>query len=153
MRTAGTMFVICPGDPGPVSLVSPVSDVDQQLASVSVQLAGQPGHHRQLSFSWLEMRPLLQVSALTTDQSRDHCSHVCPSLHSCIHSSLWCDGVNNCPDGADEVSTRLDQIYKLTFLSGSVSSPPGSSLLLLHCSGRCSRHLPHHSSGLDLQVH
>jgi len=102
VRTAGTMFVICPGDPGPVSLVSPVSEVDQQLASVSVQLAGQPGHHRQLSFSWLEMRPLLQVSALTTDQSHDHCSHVCPSLHSCIHSSLWCDGVNNCPDGADE---------------------------------------------------
>ena len=62
VRTAGTMFVVCPADQGgPVSLVSPVMVASDQLSSVSVQLAGQAGQHSKVSFSWLEITPLAQV--------------------------------------------------------------------------------------------
>ena len=108
VRTAGRMFVICPTrgghvDTPPVSLWSPLSHDDDvnSLQSVSVQLAGQSSG--QITFSWMEIVPVSQQSALVTPRvSPDTCSHVCPSLGACINPALICDGVANCPSGWDE---------------------------------------------------
>ena len=113
VRTAGKMFIICPssgnthgGDTGPVSLWSPISGDSGagsgDLASVTVQLAGQSSG--QVSFSWLELTPVSRQSALLTQDSGapDTCGHVCPGLAACIRPDLVCDGVSNCPGGEDE---------------------------------------------------
>ena len=113
VRTAGKMFIICPtsgnthgGDKGPVSLWSPISAdggaSSGDLASVTVQLAGQSSG--QVTFSWLELTPVSRQSALLTRDSGapDTCGHVCPGLAACIRPDLVCDGVSNCPGGEDE---------------------------------------------------
>ena len=115
VRTAGKMFIICPtsgnnhgGDTGPVSLWSPISSdggsSSGDLASVTVQLAGQSSG--QVSFSWLELTPVSRQSALITSDpgAPDTCGHVCPGLAACIRPELVCDGVTNCPGGEDEAS-------------------------------------------------
>ena len=114
VRTAGKMFIICPGrgshsDQTQVSLWSPMPhetrdttrDHVTSLQSVSVHLAGQSSG--KITFSWIEVTPVAQQAALQrTRAPLDTCSHMCPSLHACANPDLWCDGVKNCPGGWDE---------------------------------------------------
>ena len=112
VRTAGTMFIICPSqtkpNQGPVSLWSPVSGSEESsLQSVTVQLAGQG--HGSLTFTWVELAPVTQQSALLLATKPNlprgvSCGHVCPGLGACIRHELVCDGAANCPDSSDEAS-------------------------------------------------
>lgn len=68
-------------------------------------------------FTWLEVRREPRPSALESLKSvpggvghktlvtASSCPYQCPDLDACISPLLWCDGVEHCPSGADELPT------------------------------------------------
>ena len=137
------MFIICQssgnthsGDTGPVSLWSPISAESGassgDLASVTVQLAGQSSG--QVSFSWQELTPVSTQSALLTRDSEapDTCGHVYDGLAACIRPDPVCDRVFNCPGDEDEAEcphllVPLYYLYAVVTASLSSSSRHWSS--------------------------
>ncbi|XP_068223139.1 uncharacterized protein [Palaemon carinicauda] len=73
-------------------------------------LAREPGMYQ---LTWLEVRREPRPSALESLKSVDgrgkgtvaSCPHLCPELDACINPELWCDGMEHCPSGADELHT------------------------------------------------
>lgn len=50
------------------------------------------------SYSWMEVwRPVAAANGTSGG-----CAHGCPELAACASAALWCDGVEDCPRGADE---------------------------------------------------
>lgn len=43
----------------------------------------------------------------------DECQYRCPELDACINSSVWCDGIEDCPSGIDEALTHCSIILQL----------------------------------------
>ncbi|CAH1100889.1 unnamed protein product [Psylliodes chrysocephalus] len=43
----------------------------------------------------------------------DDCQYRCPELDACINSSVWCDGIEDCPSGIDEAITHCSVILQL----------------------------------------
>ncbi|XP_066247763.1 uncharacterized protein [Euwallacea similis] len=43
----------------------------------------------------------------------DHCQYRCPELNACINSSVWCDGIEDCPSGVDEALTHCSILLQL----------------------------------------
>jgi hypothetical protein len=89
------------------------NEAAQSLQTVLVRLIG-PSSAPPARLSWLEYTPenatTLPHTALSADPwsavvaSPLHpipCTTLCPGL-GCISPALWCDGIPDCPDGADE---------------------------------------------------
>lgn len=43
----------------------------------------------------------------------DECQYRCPELDACINSTVWCDGIEDCPSGIDEALTHCSMILQL----------------------------------------
>lgn len=60
----------------------------------------------------------------------EECPHRCPELNACINSSVWCDGVTDCPSGHDEALSHCSFLLQL---------PPlylcAGTLMILLCTG------------------
>lgn len=43
----------------------------------------------------------------------ENCAFVCPELDACVNSSVFCDGIQQCPSGYDESFTHCSALLKL----------------------------------------
>lgn len=118
VRTAGRALLLCP-DPAaaPLHLLSQPasSSPDSGLATALVRLAGTG--RTGVTFSWAEVVPGRGLGGLAGggwDTSRTlyppTCPHYCHSLPGCLAPALWCDGMQDCPAGEDELACSHLQV-------------------------------------------
>ncbi|XP_025837357.1 uncharacterized protein LOC108732223 [Agrilus planipennis] len=68
------------------------------------------------SVRWLELsrRRVFPSNGLNLLWTKaEECLYRCPEIDACINSTVWCDGVEDCPSGIDEALTHCSFIFQL----------------------------------------
>ena len=139
---------------------------EQLLQTILVQLVG-PSSSTPVRLSWLEYSPddpsTLPPSALSAEPlsavvlpGDTVCPTACPGL-GCIGPALWCDGVPDCPDGADESPAACSNAHlfslRLLLLGLAVGGATVFCLLVVLLAARLRMRLQHQRADRRLKLH
>ncbi|XP_054717996.1 uncharacterized protein LOC129227460 [Uloborus diversus] len=101
-----------------------------------------------LHFHWMEVTKPFYKSLAGTPLRNVDCVFECPDIGACIDPHFWCDGVDHCPSGFDELPSNCHTLSKgLEYLSVIVSMTAVVLLIAgLLIAWALVRHRHHHRS-------